>query len=286
VQQKLDHTLAQWRQWKLDSPINAAPKVEGILGQGHSNFSFLVSAGDLYVARIDGIVPASHGLNRQTELHILKQASSAGLAPCPRYFNPELGALVCDYLPPDEQQQRPAEEIGQLLQKIHSLEARHHRLDLQERIARYENRAHKSAGNIIKSLGNCGRLVSELLHSANAADTTLTLCHNDLLQANRLAHDNQLWALDWEYSAMGSPWYDIAVVIEGDELNDDAAAGVLWGYLERDVTPDEQTLIERYRTIYRYLEILWYATAEQAGPGDSEQAKKIELLHNRLNLNP
>ena len=44
-------------------------------------------------------------------------------------------------------------------------------------------------------------------------------CHNDLLAPNRLRSGGKLWALDWEYCAMGSPWFDLAVISCGENYS-------------------------------------------------------------------
>ena len=111
VRLKLDQTLAQWPHWRCDPPLPAAPHIQGRLAGGLSNYSVLVVAGARrFVIRVDGVRPAAHGLNRQGEWRALRSASDQQLAPCPRYFNPELGTLVCDYLETDpEQPQRPVD---------------------------------------------------------------------------------------------------------------------------------------------------------------------------------
>jgi len=59
---------------------------------------------------------------------------------------------------------------------------------------------------------------------------------------------------------MGSPWYDLAVVIHGDDLSRDAGESLAAHYLGRAPAPHEQALVYRYGMLYRYLELLWYLT--------------------------
>ena len=84
------------------------------------------------------------------------------------------------------------------------------------------------------------------------------LCHNDLLRANRIYSGGRLWAVDWEYSAMGSPWYDLAVVVAGDGLDRDQANMLLETYLGRPPSGEEQLALQCQACVYRYLELLWY----------------------------
>lgn len=278
IQLKLEQTLAQWRQWDCDPPLSTAPKVIERLTPGLSNFSILVAAERRFVVRVDGINPTAHGLSRQGEWHSLKAAHRAGLAPQPRYFNPELGSLVCDYLEPDAEQPRDIGAVAALLRGIHSLPPRHQRLDLAERIRSYEKRLaqhHPARG---AQLAPFSPAVAQLLARIQPAEQPPVLCHHDLLCANRLYSDGRLFALDWEYSAMGCRWYDLAVVVAGDELDAATTEALLEAYLGRPATSDEQILVAHYACVYRYLELLWYLAQDHPCLGDEQLWFKMDLL--------
>ncbi len=89
------------------------------------------------------------------------------------------------------------------------------------------------------------------------------LCHNDLLRANRIYSAGRLWAVDWEYAAMASPWYDIAVVINGDSLSAPDTEALLNAYLGRAADERERDMLHQYGCIYRYLELLWYLALDK-----------------------
>ena len=91
IQLKLEQTLAQWSQWHCSPALQRAPDVVRVLTPGISNFSVLVTSRQHFVVRIDGLNPSAHGLSRATEWRTLEAAHNAGLAPCPRYFNPGTG---------------------------------------------------------------------------------------------------------------------------------------------------------------------------------------------------
>lgn len=262
VQQKLEQTLAQWPQWQCAPMLTRSPAVVRVLSPGASNHSVLVECGAHYVVRIDGLSPAANGLNRQVEWRTLQAAHSEGFAPCPRYFNPDLGSLVCDYLPPDAEQPADAAAVGRLLRAIHALPPRHHRLDLPERILRYEKQLEHRGVVLGDALRNCHGPVVQLLHEISLQPARAVLCHNDLLRANRLYSGGLLWALDWEYCAMANPWYDIAVVVHGDALSDAQADALLHAYLGRAPADHEREQLYRYGCVYRYLELIWYLALE------------------------
>lgn len=282
IQLKLQHTLAQWRQWDCQPPLQAAPTVVQVLAPGLSNFSVLVASGQQFVVRIDGVDTTVHKLNRQGEWHSLEAAHRAGLAPRPRYFNPELGSLVCDYLTPDEPQPLRIADVAGLLRGIHKLPARHHRLDLAERMLSYEKRlAHRDPARAAL-LAPYQSAVSQALASAEPGEQSAVLCHHDLLRANRLYSGGTLFALDWEYSAMGNRWYDLAVVVAGDTLSAQETGSLLQNYLGRPAHSRESLRVNLYACVYRYLELLWYLVQQHPGLDEADLQQKLQLLEQHL----
>lgn len=282
IRLKLEQTLAQWRQWNCDPPLSTAPTVQEVLGQGLSNFSVLVGAERRFVIRIDGINPTAHSLNRQGEWHSLMAAADAGLAPTPRYFNPELASLVCDYLPPDADQPLLIPEIAGLLRGIHQLPARHHRLDLRERILGYEKQLEHQGRPLPEAMVRYRQALAAVLSEVSERPQPVVLCHNDLLRANRVYSGGRPWAIDWEYCAMGSPWYDLAVVAAGDELSEENQANLLEAYLQRAATLPEKQLLLQYDSVYRYLELLWYLSTDHCALTETLLQQKLARLAETL----
>jgi thiamine kinase-like enzyme len=283
IRLKLERTLAQWRQWDCDPPLAAAPRVASQLASGLSNCSVLVESGQRFVVRIDGVDPAAHSLNRQGEWRTLGAASRAGLSPAPRYFNPELGSLVCDYLEPDAEQPLVAADIANLLRAIHRLPARHYRLDLPERLLSYDKRlAHRNPLRAAR-LAPHRPAVTDVLAACEGKRRPMVLCHHDLLRANRLYSGGRLFALDWEYSAMGSGWYDLAVIAAGDALPAGEVEALLTIYLGRSASGAERLLVMQYACVYRYLELQWHLVQEdQAGLDDRQLDQKLAALAQNL----
>jgi thiamine kinase len=278
----LEQTLAQWRHWHCEPALGEAPKIIDILTGGISNYSIRVASGQDFVVRIDGISPTQIGLNRQGEYRTLQDAHRAGLAPCPRYFNPDLGSLVCDFLPPDDAPEQQSSSVAALLRSIHDLPARRHRLDHSERALRYEKIIQRKGRQLNTELLASREQVRALLQQLNDdGSDELVLCHNDLLLANRLPSGGQLWAIDWEYSAMGSRWYDLAVTIAGDALNKEQATLLVENYLGRDGSAQEWQQLHSWGCVYRYLELLWYLASD---PPDESLAERSAVLRQRLAL--
>ncbi|MEP1470654.1 MAG: phosphotransferase [Halieaceae bacterium] len=280
IQLKLEQTLGQWQHWQI--PLGERPTVVKLLGDGHSNHSVHVVSGDAgFVVRIDGIIPSQHGLNRQVEWRGLRNAADAGLAPAPRYFNPDLGTLVCDFLPADTPRQQSPRELAALARAIHQLPAVHHRLDLKARVQRYEKQATTCDDPARTALLQWQGKIAELLEALEATRYQPVFCHNDLLSANRLLSGGKLWALDWEYCAMGSHWFELAVISCGEGFSEEHLADLAEAYLSRSPEDQEMKDFAAYRCVYRYLELLWYLTrkvdSEQIDMDEKQAALEYEL---------
>jgi thiamine kinase len=278
IRLKLDQTLAQWPQWNCSPMLTRAPIPLEVLSPGISNFSILVESKQRFVVRIDGIKPSKHGLSREAEWRTLHAAHKVGLAPRPCYFNPDLGSLVCEYIPHDNAKKVAVADVARLLNEIHRLPARHHRLNLSNRVLHYQKQLeHRARASNNPTLAY-SKAISGLLREMSKESGGSVLCHNDLLRANRLYNGGKLWAIDWEYCAMGSPWYELAVIINGDDLPAQESEALLHAYLGRTPSDWERGALYRYGCVYRYLELLWYQTLEQPALDPATAEEKLSKL--------
>jgi aminoglycoside phosphotransferase (APT) family kinase protein len=262
IQLKLDQTLAQYRQWQTDSMLEHRPRVIKSLDGGFSNHAFLVEAATPFVVRIDGTDPNLHGLSRQAEWRALQSAGGSGIAPMPRYFNPELGSLVVDYLEPQAVASFDCQGTADLLRAIHALAPLHVRLDLGERLRRYLHQIRNRRAGLPQTMTALERRLPDLLAEIEQLAGQPVLCHNDLLPANRLLSGGRWWALDWEYCAMGNRWFDVAVVGWGEQLSTEQLEQLATRYLAREPTPQERRQLAVLTAIYGLLESAWYLAAD------------------------
>lgn len=222
--------------------------------RGQSNTTIFVSDGQRrWVVRVDGFDPVKLGLSRSVEWRVLYKAAAAGLAPQPVYANPDIGVLICEYLKPDEDAEESLEATAKLLRDIHCLPPVRFQLDPLQRARRYLHMSGQSD------------LPASLLETCDALDRMereQRLCHNDLLRANRLQHQGKVYALDWEYAAMGDPLFDLAAIVEGDALSEDGAAALHSAWLGHKPDENEQRHLALQRSVYRELEALWSAATK------------------------
>ncbi len=276
-QLRLTQTLTQWRHWQTTPPIPSKPVPVKPLSGGLSNHTIKVKTSDerAFVVRIDGVDPASHGLHRQTEWHAQHLAHQAGIAPRPCYFNPHLGVLVSEYLATEPSHSAPPEAVAELLRSIHALPPIRTRLDLDQRLANYLHRAMQQLPAHSKLLAALNAKARHYLDASVSLTAPSVLCHPDLLAENRLYSGDRLWAIDWEYCAMGERWFDLAVVCYGDPWQTAQRERLITSYLQRSPTDRELVHLDQQGWLYQYLEVLWQATV--TGISDDWQ-EKLEAL--------
>lgn len=240
---------------------------EPLIPGGDSNQSFLVQNGtERLVLRIDGIDPARNLIDRATEFHLHAAAAGTGLAPQPRFCDADAGVLLVDYLPPDASPgAASAADLAGLLCAIHRLDADAPRLCLGARVAHYEALTRSfSDSAVCEVLTHLSEPLARACHALDTDTDAAVICHNDLTPANRLYHNGRLYALDWEYAASGSRWFDIAVAAGGPAHS----LRLLETYLRRPASAEERAQMARAGLIARYLELLWLACNTPIAPRD------------------
>ncbi len=266
VRLKLDFAIDQYARWHGVETGDRPPVPVRTLGESGNNISVVVANRASFVVRINRARHAENDLDPAAERSALNRAAEAGLAPRPRYSHFDQGLLVCDYLPsspPDghSAHSREPAEIAALLRSIHSLSPIEAALDLPERIRFYTRRLRAQAvGPEAQDLAlEQLELAQESARELRVADQEPVLCHNDLLAANRLFSNGRLWALDWEYAATGSRWFDLAAIIHGDDLDVASQTALVEAYLGRKPLSCEQQMLRWAGTCYQALACAWYA---------------------------
>ena len=269
----------QGQEWTPPASGEGVRLVAHLRPGGSSNHSFLVGNGDdRLVLRLDGIDPTRNGIHREAEFRIQAAAATAGLAPRPRFCDAGKGILLVDYMAPDiEAGTTSAADIADMLRAIHRLAIAAPRLYFAARAAHYHDLLWPVCDADSRHL--LARLAGPLQRACRALDNdqhAAVVCHNDLTSANRLYHRGALYALDWEYAARGSRWFDLAVAAETAPAVDK----VLTAYLQREPTAQERALMANAGDVAAYLDLLWRAC--NTGFAGRELQDALHALNSRV----
>ena len=262
--ERLSPALAAWRVWDLALPLQAPPGLGLQTGQGSGHAIFEIRSDEQartpLLARIRTQSTRSSEGGFHQEMAAWQAAADAGLAPKLVYVD-ELNEVVICHRAHQPQISVDAETLGRLCKQIYALPAAAPRLSC-ERISKPIStpclRQLKARGK-----APCSRNADEAL-SLLERDTPY-FCHNDLTAGNLMSDGRQLIAIDWEYAALGSRYFDIAIAAGSLESRErERLVDVVFG----DTVDD--TLVRAGRRIASLVTALWqtqFTPLEAPEPG-------------------
>ena len=246
--------LAHWIDW--DTPLCDRPRVISTFRSGYSHRSFLVcgptnEGGELlFVVRHHSSTSRRLAMPAETEQHIMQLAGE--LAPRVVFRNDDV--LITEFVDlPMWQPPCYLQRIGASLQQLHRLEVSPELplLDLQQHCEHYRRQLDESVCDqqlyerALRRLIECERKYPEL-----------ALCHNDPNPGNILVDRQDLCLIDWEYSNINSPWFDLASVAEFGNLAIPDVQLLCESYTAGN-TQRAFDAIQAFRPIVRLVEWLW-----------------------------
>lgn len=274
---------ADWAQWS-----NTRPQLIKPLPGGLTNNNYLLRDGErLLVLRLNSAISAALDLDREAELQTLCLADAAGLSAPLIYSDPQRQYLVSGFIrgrPWAAADRTALTGLADLLKAIHQLPAIANKLDVRHKQLHYWQAIDPRLA-CYGELTACRARFSHYLDHASPDVGQACLCHNDLLPDNLLWDEKgQLRAIDWEYAAMGDPFYDLAVIVEGHGFSTGQQQQLLAAYLQAAPGRADWQRLHYWRIVYRYLSLLWYAVQVSAGVlSDDELAAGLSSQIQALN---
>ncbi len=292
---RLNNALKHWSKWCSAEP-EAIRKLEG----GLTNEAWLIQSQDThFVLRLNAPNSEQLGLDRELEFQALRQASKFGLAPEIIYYDPAVDILITEFLPgnfwtaTDFISIDNIHHLVKLLKSIHQLPPIDGTLNIENKAAQYWQAIDKKT-ELAKKIKKIEPQVQHRIGDSQSMNPSLCVCHNDLLASNLITlNGNTLKAIDWEYAAMGDPFFDLAVIAEGNQLDDTTIKILLAAYIGYDddvvcnaidISSAEERLLH-CRIIYCYLDILWYAAQDTFKPSPDTHKiiqNKVDYLNRFL----
>ena len=219
----VDEAIARVPMWANVSDLKISP-----LGGGITNSNYRIdTGGESFVLRIAGADTELLGITREYEYAANLAAGELGIAPEVIYVIQPEGYLVTRFItarpfPPKEiTQPENIRRVMEVIRKIHSMPEIPGAFSVFRTVEDYAKIAHRYKVEFPENFD----WLAERMHEAEAALKTnpepLRPCHNDLLNANFLIDDKQIYVLDWEYAGMGDSYFDLANFSDHHELSDE-----------------------------------------------------------------
>ena len=222
----------------MQSPSERAKSVPGSLTLFHELSSSLITKIYLCdfnntkaVIRFDLAAASQLSINRQNEVNLLKSIGSLSIAPEVLYSDAEGGILIWKYIigeKPSFNKDRNIPyslfDLGACLYSLHSLPIPKKSIDIfSNSMALYQSLLDKKSDKLLfdKALALHNRI--------NADGVEKVFSHNDLHSSN-LLWNQKYYFLDWEYSGLNHPCFDIASLVKNLELSQSQISELSNGY--------------------------------------------------------
>jgi len=245
--QRLAPALSAWQQWNL--PLQNRPELGSVLAEGSGHVIYALHCDPPLVIRLRHRRTSHLADAFLGEVTIWSQAASAGIAPAIAHIDSAHEVIVCERVKSAAPCAVSGETLGLLAARIHALPAVDRVLTLRSDLHDYLEAtppAERPAWRDILASPEIGHALTLLEHD------TPYLCHNDLTSDNLMCRDDVLMAIDWEYAAMGSRYFDAAIAQEQLPVQEHSA-------LFQSIFPEghDPVLRSAGRLIARLITALW-----------------------------
>lgn len=241
---------------------------------GMSNKNFKVTKGVYeYVLRVPGIGAEGMVMRSNEEQNSL-QACKMGINPPIRYFNSETGIKLADFVKNAETLnratiQRPSnmKKIANIFRTLHHSHVRFgNEFNVFKEILNYEHLLEKAEGTMYEGYEPIRKKVFQLEDYLNQLGVSVKPCHNDLVAENFLkAEDGTIYLIDWEYSGMNDPMWDIAALFLESNFTDESKDYFLSHYFDGNEPENARKKILVYQILMDYLWTVWTRIKETQG---------------------
>lgn len=217
---------------ELRAVIRAVPGLAGAaysstpLGEATSNTNIRVDVrrGESFVVRFFGSSERLLGVDRETEVEAARAAAAAGVGPEVIAYIPEHGCLVTRYVPGTRVTSTDfgnpevlAAAVG-AIRAFHACPALGASFSVFRTTERYLRLAADRGVEIPKPFEEAREFAERIEIAVGTRPVELQPCHNELMGENLLWGGNRIWIVDYEFAAMGDPWFDLGDLAAANEL--------------------------------------------------------------------
>lgn len=231
---------------------------------GLTNYNYKMKIGNVdYVIREPGLMTEKM-IDRHIECVNNNIASELGISSTCIYFDEDSGMKISRYIKSrnialcDPCAKANVQAVVRLIKMLHT-SGRHfpNTFDWRVELAKYERIIASLKG--VLPFGYPG-LRDELFHflEQNIKSKILCPCHNDTVPENFLLDNTgRYYLIDWEYSGMNDPAWDVAAYIIESRLNEDAIHTLIESYYLDGATNDDLMRIKCYMMAQDLLWSTW-----------------------------
>jgi len=204
------------------------------------------------------------GVNRTHQFVLQQQLHSLDIAPMAIWLSDDETLWVEQWQPNSQVAQPNPETLASVLTRIHQLPVTARPLDLQRRWQHYFKAANLDTADMLYQRA---ALLRNHVVKSELDDDDLVLCHNDLLASHILCRQDDVpVVIDWEYSAMGNRYFDLASCCLINKLSSEDSRALLVCYANILGIPYEEAKekFEAHQEIVSVTNDLWFQALAQS----------------------
>jgi len=254
---------------QLDAVIAAVPDWRGHeptitpIEAGRTNRNYRVEVGSAtFFLRLSHEDTALLGIDRVAEYEAALAAAASGVGPEVVAHLPEHGCLVTAWVAGeplaegDMEQESVLADVARVVSTIHAGPALQATFDAFRIVEAYR-RVSADRGVPIPEAYEPAHAHAERIEAAFArAPVPARPCHNDLLSDNFLKGTDGFWLVDYEYSGMGDPFFDLGNLSINNGLSE-ASQETLLRLTFGEPTEAHRARLQLMRIMSDYREAMW-----------------------------
>ena len=265
----------------LNWDIRFLSLLEPLGGLSNNNYKAIYYSNSYFIRLCK---PTILNINRQNELNIINKSSSLNLCNTPIYFNVSTGNMISKWIDGD----MPTElhinsknflsNLCKSLKNLHQLNCEYYFDPFNEIIERIKicNYLKLTLPPYINSLiEKLYRLKDEL-----EKNKLIGLCHNDLNISNILISKTNLYIIDYEFSAMGDIFFDLATIAWLQSYN--GRINLLKSYFGTFDIADYDKLL-KYLYVVKLLNALWSLIKSTESLNEYNYVNGANIIFEELN---
>lgn len=272
--------------FKIDTLYDNIKEIEGILLSagfkleniqniqnlgGMTNKNFLIFINNKkYVLRVSGA--GTQGMiNRENEEENSKKTTHLNIDSKLVYYDKNTGDKISEYIENGETlnselARENLKEVANILRKLHSSDVKfNNRFDVFEEIKKYELLAKKLGANFYPSYEEIKVKIEKLKEELIKLKPKLVACHNDAVPENFIISANKLFLIDWEYSGMNDPMWDLASYSLENSFSKEEELMFLKEYFYNEVPENDYLKVQIFKILQDFLWSIWTLVKEKKG---------------------
>jgi thiamine kinase-like enzyme len=228
------------------------------LGGGLTNVSYKVTTGGAaYVLRLAGDGTAEY-IDRKAEEHNARVAAEVGVNADVVYFDATDGTMVTRFVEGISmnagdgfgRDSGAPVRVARALKRVHSLgRVFRSRFDVFAAIDGYLDLLRGWRMPLPEDYYEVGQRARAVRLALEASPTALVPCHNDPWPGNLLDADGRIYLIDWEYSGMNDPMWDLADLSVEAEFGLEQDRAMMQTYHGTGLSPALYSRLEVYKAM-------------------------------------